>query len=203
MKHVFSKAKIQYLKHACSRSWVCINRGMSKLCFTIEMHAEELSSADATWLHCVLQSVVSGVAVHLLKSADSVIERNVLLNACFFFFCLFVCFLVFGCITRDQIQKVWYTCSATQPQYCEDKSSTVQAQGLWHTFVVTHDQLRQEIWSIPQVCSCGMSSIDVPVEHGYTTHSLHSLECWITSSIMAGIKCYWSSCFTHLLEQYL
>ena len=102
---MFSKAKIQYLKHACSRSWVCINRGMSKLCFTIEMHAEELSSADATWLHCVLQSVVSGVAVHLLKSADSVIERNVLLNACCFFF-LFVCFLFFGCITRDQIQKV-------------------------------------------------------------------------------------------------
>ena len=87
---MFSKAKIQYLKHACSRSWVCINRGMSKLCFTIEMHAEELSSADATWLHCVLQSVVSGVAVHLLKSADSVIERHVLLNACFFVVVVFV-----------------------------------------------------------------------------------------------------------------
>ena len=45
MTNEFSKAKMQYLKHACSRSWVCINRGMSKVCFTVEMHAEELSSA--------------------------------------------------------------------------------------------------------------------------------------------------------------
>ena len=45
----------------------------------------------------VLQSVVSGVAVHLLKSADTVIEGHVLLNAGFFFF---------GCISRDQTEKM-------------------------------------------------------------------------------------------------
>ena len=25
----------------------------------------------------------------------------------------------------------------------------------------------------------------------------------MTSSIMAGIKCHWSNCYTHLLEKYL
>ena len=47
---MLSKAKIQYLKHACCRSWVVINRVMSKVCFTVEMHAEELSSADIACL---------------------------------------------------------------------------------------------------------------------------------------------------------
>ena len=127
---MFSKAKIQYLKHACSRSWVCINRGMSKLCFTIEMHAEELSSADATWLHCVLQSVVSGVAVHLLKSADSVIERNVLLNACcFFFVCLFFVFWVHNQRSNSEsvIYMLCHTTSVLRRQILNSASTRVVA----------------------------------------------------------------------------
>ena len=51
MKNELSKAKIQYSNHACSISWVCITRGMSKVCFNVEMHAEELSSADEACLH--------------------------------------------------------------------------------------------------------------------------------------------------------
>lgn len=50
LRRQISKAKIQYLKNACSRSWVYINRGMSKVYFTVEMHAVELSSADAACL---------------------------------------------------------------------------------------------------------------------------------------------------------
>lgn len=95
MKHVFSKAKIQDVKHACSRSWVCIKRGMPKVCFTVERHAEELSSADAACLLYMCFRVLSQELVPLLKSAD----------------CRGTCSLeswvfIFGCISRDPIQKM-------------------------------------------------------------------------------------------------
>ena len=82
---MFSKAKIQDVKHACSRSWVCIKRGMPKVCFTVERHAEELSSADAACLLYMCFRVLSQELVPLLKSADSVIEGHVLLNSGFLF----------------------------------------------------------------------------------------------------------------------
>ena len=42
-----------------------------------------------------------------------------------------------------------------------------------------------------------------PQIYRYTTHSLHSLECWVTSCKMSGIKRHWGNSYTHLLEQNL
>ena len=81
---MFSKAKVQYLKHACSRSWVCISRGMPKVCFTVERHAEELSSADAA---CLLCMCFRGLSQELQCPCSRVqtAEGHVLLKAGFLF----------------------------------------------------------------------------------------------------------------------
>lgn len=81
---MFSKAKIQDLKHACSRSWVCIKRGMPKVCFTVERHAEELSSADAACLLYMCFRVLSQ-ELQCPCSRVQTAEGHVLLKAGFLF----------------------------------------------------------------------------------------------------------------------
>ena len=82
---MFSKAKVQYMKHACSRSWVCISRGMPKVCFTVERHAEELSSADAAYLLYMCFGVLSQ-ELQCPCSRVQTAEGHVLLKAGFLFF---------------------------------------------------------------------------------------------------------------------
>ena len=84
MKHVFSKAKVQYLKHACSRSSVCVNRGMSEVYFTVERHAEEFSSADAAYLlYICFRGLSQGLQCP--SSRMQTAEGHVLLKAGFLF----------------------------------------------------------------------------------------------------------------------
>ena len=86
---MFLKAKIQDLKHACSRSWVCIKRGMPKVCFIVERHAEELSSADAACLLYMCFRVLSQ-ELQCPCSRVQTAEGHVLLKAGFFFFWLHI-----------------------------------------------------------------------------------------------------------------
>ena len=76
MMSEFSKAKIQYLKHACSRSWICINKGMSKVCFTVEMHAEELSSADIACLVYLCFRVLSQVLQYTCLRVQIIFDKG-------------------------------------------------------------------------------------------------------------------------------
>ena len=67
----------------------------------------------------VLQSVVSGVVVHLLKSADSVIDGYVLLNAGFLFLDAYPEFKPRKCDTSALTQKL--SSGKTSPQQCKHK----------------------------------------------------------------------------------
>ena len=67
----------------------------------------------------VLQSVVSGVVVHLLKSADSVIEGYVLLNAGFLFLDAYPEIKLRKCDTPALPYK--FSNGKTNPQQCKHK----------------------------------------------------------------------------------
>ena len=157
---MFSKAKVQYLKHACSRSWVCISRGMPKVCFTVERHAEELSSADAA---CLLCMCFRGLSQELQCPCSRVqtAEGHVLLKAGFLFLVAY---------QRSNSENVIYLLCHTS-SVVRRQASTVQAQGSWHMCIVTRDQLRQDIGSIHQVCSAGTSSLDIQVHYSQLAQS--------------------------------
>ena len=67
----------------------------------------------------VLQSVASGVVVHLLKSADSVIEGYVLLNAGFLFLDAYPEIKLRKCDTPALPHKL--SRGKTSPQQCKHK----------------------------------------------------------------------------------
>ena len=115
---MFSKAKVQYLKHACSRSWVCISRGMPKVCFTVERHAEELSSADAA---CLLCMCFRGLSQELQCPCSRVqtAEEHVLLKAGFLFLATYPEIKFRKCDTLPLPHKL--SSGNTSPQQCKRK----------------------------------------------------------------------------------